>query len=147
MPVNPADRAMTDEELVALFSTVKVMPERIPPAFIYDEGVNQLSIVQIRRELNIFITTVQEQGLAGEPSDFRLLAYAKEHGWTFVAEDDAFRDYIRRRLIQLSLTHAGIIQVHKYHAPERLRDFVVTGCERAIEKETNIFLNQYWQMR
>lgn len=147
MPVNPADRELSDEELTELFSDPPHLPERIIPALMYDEGVDQRSIPLIKQRVDMFITTVQEQGLAQEPSDFRILATARQYAWTLVVEDKAFREHIPERLITLGLSHAGIILVKKYLPPQRLCDFVEMSYQRCVEKDTNIFIGRIWEVR
>jgi len=147
MPVNPADLQISDEELVALFSSPARTPERIIPALMYDEGVDQRSIALIKQRIDLFITTVQEQGLAQETSDFRILAAARRQAWTLVVEDKAFRTHIPKRLMSLGLSHAGIILAKNYLPPQRLCDFVEMGYRRCIEKDTNIFIGRLWEVR
>jgi hypothetical protein len=147
MPVNPDDRQISDEELLALFSSPIQLPERIVPALIYDEGVDQRSIGLVKQRIDLFVTTVQKQGLAQETSDFRILAAARQQIWTLVVEDKAFRTYIPERLMGLGLSHAGIILVRKYLPPQRLCDFIEMGYRRCIEKDTNIFIGRLWEVR
>jgi hypothetical protein len=147
MPINPADRRLKDEELIALFSEPAHIPERLIPALMYDEGVDQRSIPLIKQTVDIFVTTVHEQGLVAEPSDFRILAAARRQGLTLVVEDQAFREHIPDRLVTLGLSHAGIILVRKYLSPQRLCDFIEMGCQRCVEKDTNIFTGRLWEVR
>jgi hypothetical protein len=76
MPVNPADRSISDDDLIALFSDPPVIPHRDVPAFMYDEGMDQRSIEMIRQGLDLYVTTAQAQGLEHEKSDFRVVAHA-----------------------------------------------------------------------
>ena len=147
MPVNPADRQLSDEELIALFSEPAHLPERLIPALLYDEGVDQRSIPLIKQRVDIFITTVHEQGLTAEPSDFRILAAARRQALTLVVEDQAFREHIPDRLGRLGLSHAGIILVKKYLPPQRLCDFIEMGYRRCVDKDTNIFTGRLWEVR
>src|SRR3990172_3535365 len=91
MPVNPADRSFTDDDLIALFSDPLTIPQRDVPAFMFDEGMGQRSVMLIRQALELHVTTAQEQGLVHEKSDFRVVAHARRFGYTLVAEDKAYK--------------------------------------------------------
>jgi predicted nuclease of predicted toxin-antitoxin system len=147
MPVNPADRGLTDEELVRLFTEPQIIPEREVPAFMYDEGMDQRSADMIRRTLDLHVTTVQEQELTEEDSDFRVLAHARKFGYTLIVRDKGFKK-LHVRLEELGLNHAGIVWARKYLPPEQVLLFAARWMELAIEKEIhNILYYRYWEIR
>lgn len=146
MPVNPADRAFSDAELKALFADPPTIPERAVPAFLYDAGMDQRSVALIRQTLDLHVTTVQEQGLEDEKSDFRILAYARRSGYTLVVRDRGFKR-LHHRLETLGLTHAGIVWVRHTLPPERVLAFAEQWTGIAIEKDIpNILYHRYWKI-
>jgi hypothetical protein len=109
--LNPADRLLTDQQIVEIYQDPPLIPVRYAMALMFDEGVNQQAIPLLLDRLDrLIITTVQQEGLTGEVSDFRLLAHARKIACTLVV-DDAGYYWIDRRLHALGLSHAGIIVV------------------------------------
>lgn len=146
MPINPADRSMSDEQIAQLLSQPSVMPERSAPAFMYDEGMEYQSISLVQDELPIYLTTVQEQGLAGEESDFVILARARAIGCTLVVHDKAFRLH-HLRLQKLSLTHAGILYVPINRTVEDVANWIIAAYERSIELDAPALLHHlFWRV-
>lgn len=135
--LNPADRLLTDEQLIALYRDPPLIPVRYSMALMFDEGVNQQAIpVLLDRLEHLAITTVQEEGLTGDVSDFHLLAHARKIACTLVV-DDAGYYLIDRRLTTLGLDHAGIIVVSSGTdlGFQRFIAFVEAMYERSIEKD------------
>ena len=145
MPVNPEDQLLGDDELVELFTDPETIPERSAPAFMTDENVDQRCIEPIR-SLDLFVTTTHEQGLSGEKSDYLVLAHARKIGCALIVRDAAF-EKLHNRLLDLGLSHAGILYVSFKRAPQDVVAFVQSVYERAIEKDTPSLLRYlYWKV-
>jgi hypothetical protein len=146
MPVNPADRQFSDDDLRELFTTPAHMPERPIPAYMFDEGADHSSAPLIR-ELGVFVTTAQDQMLTGEKSDYRILAHARGLGCTLIVNDEAYENF-HKRLMLLRLNHAGIIWIKLGVAPDRIVSYTEFVMNRSDEKESsNILYNQYKKIR
>jgi hypothetical protein len=135
--LNPADKQFSDEELIDLFSEPPDIPERFSMALLFDEGVNQLAIpVLLERCARLNITTVQREGLAGEKSDYRLLAHARSIACTMIVDDDGYY-LIIERLDSLNLNHAGVIfaESSTERGLQRLITFIETNYQQSIHKD------------
>ncbi len=145
MPINPVDRQLSDEALIKLFSDPEQIPERSAPAFMLDENADQRCISPIRA-MNLYITTVVEQGLIGETSDFRVLAHARKIGCALIVRDEGFR-HLHEQLLDLGLSYAGIIFFSFNRSPDDVVAFVRSINERAIEKNIPSMLRYlYWKV-
>lgn len=145
MPVNPEDRLLSDDELVKLFTDPEIIPDRSALAFMTDENVDQWCIEPIRK-LDLFVTTVYEQRLSGEKSDYLVLAHARKMACSLIARDAAF-EQLHNRLLDLGLSHAGIIYVSFKRTPEDVVAFVQSVNDRAIEKDAPSLLRcLYWKV-
>ena len=142
MPVNPADRDLSDEDLFELFSTPPQIPILSAPAFLFDEDVDQRSIPLIEA-LGLLVSTVADEGLTGERSDFRVLARARSKGKTLVTADKASHA-LHHRMVDLGLSHAGIIYLNMKRKPEDLAAFVEGVYRQIQEKDMPEMLHHLW---
>jgi hypothetical protein len=142
MPVNPADRNFSDEDLISLFSTPRIIPILSAPAFLFDEDVDQGSIPHIEA-LGLLVSTVMGEGLGGESSDFQVLAHARSLGRTLVTSDKASRS-LHRRLLDLNLGHAGIIYLGMKREAADLVAFIEEMYHQSVEKDIPTVLHHMW---
>lgn len=146
MPINPADRLLSDDDLAKLFGEPPQIPERSALAFMYDEGVNQQGIDFLRGELRLYVTSVQEQGLAGEESDLRVLAHARRIGCALVTQDKGFISH-HWRLHDMGLNHAGIIFVRISRSTTEVMEWIQATYQRSVELEAPSYLHYLlWQV-
>jgi hypothetical protein len=146
MPINPADRLLSDDDLRGMFFNPARIPQRSAPAFMYDEDMDQESIGPLRETLRLYITTVQEQGLQGEKSDYRILAHARSIGCTLITRDKMFKS-LHDHLDDIGCSHAGIIFVPFSRTPDDVIAFVTDLMERVEEKDApDILFYNYWRI-
>jgi hypothetical protein len=105
--LNPADQAITDDELREMFSGD--IPYRAGLRFYADESVDQRVIIRLRAA-GVTITDVYIEAQDGEKADTRLLAKARELGAVMLTGDQGF-EIISDRITDLKLSHAGIVLI------------------------------------
>jgi len=104
--MNPVDRAITDAELIAMFSG-----NLLDTAGYYlDANIDQ-HVAEVLRESNIRLTDAYEQEQGDEVSDIRLLAKARQLGCIMVTQDLDFREIDSRIRSIGGLSHTGILLV------------------------------------
>lgn len=93
--------------------------------------------------MGLLISTVMDEGEAGQESDYRVLALARRMGRTLVTSDKSFK-LLHKRLLELNLSHAGIIYLSMKREPADLVAFIADVRRQAIEKDMPEMLYHTW---
>lgn len=110
-----------------------------------DESGDHRCIEPIRA-LGLYVTTTSEQGLIGEPSDLQVLAHARRLGCVLIVRDMGY-ERLHERLLDLGLSHAGIIYFSFNRTPDDVVAFVESMYRRAVDKEAPSILRYiYWKV-
>ncbi len=130
MSLNPADRALSDDDLRALFGGDIRLHEQV--AYYLDENMMADVLISALRAAGILVTTVDERGLAGHPSDFVVLADARRLGCVFVTLDRGY-ELLHERLVALEAAHAGIFLFDGEISMGNIEDILIRLADKSLD--------------
>jgi predicted nuclease of predicted toxin-antitoxin system len=104
--MNPADRAITDAELITMFSGD--IPDTT--GYYLDANIDQ-QVAELLRQSTIRLTDAYDQQQAAERSDIRVLARARQIGCIMVTKDLDFVEIDSRIGAIDELSHLGVLLV------------------------------------
>lgn len=106
---NAEDRDFSDEDLLEMFGQEIQYGKEL--CFLLDESASRRIVLGLQKNLGIGVTLLEDIGMKGESSDFRVLRAAADRGCILIAANGHFGN-IHSRLQSIPDTfHPGILWI------------------------------------